>query len=130
MWNGKRYHSLDYYLKETFGEQNVNLSRDKKYIQVRHKTFGWSRNNKNVVGRILTSYSSETTAHILDAIKEGAAPNVNDFTFAVYKSFVDVGSDYDTAIGFMAQPAVSRIVSAYNNNKSILFLGSTNDNSL
>lgn len=113
-------------LKETFGEQNVNLSRDKKYIQVRHKTFGWSRNNKNVVGRILTSYSSETTAHILDAIKEGAAPNVNDFTFAVYKSFVDVGSDYDTAIGFMAQPAVSRIVSAYNNNKSIFTGFNTN----
>lgn len=113
-------------LKETFGEQNVNLSKDKKYIQVRHKTFGWSRNNKNVVGRILTSYSSETTAHILDAIKEGAAPNVNDFTFAVYKSFVDVGSDYDTAIGFMAQPAVSRIVSAYNNNKSIFTGFNTN----
>ena len=113
-------------LKETFGEQNVNLSRDKKYIQVRHKTFGWSRNNKNVVGRILTSYSSETTAHILDAIKEGAAPNVNDFTFAVYKSFVDIGSDYDTAIGFMAQPAVSRIVAAYNNNKSIFTGFNTN----
>ena len=113
-------------LKETFGEQNVNLSKDNKYIQVRHKTFGWSRNNKNVVGRILTSYSSETTAHILDAIKEGAAPNVNDFTFAVYKSFVDIGSDYDTAIGFMAQPAVSRIVSAYNNNKSIFTGFNTN----
>lgn len=113
-------------LKETFGKQNVNLSKDKKYIQVRHKTFGWSRTNKNVVGRILTSYSSETTAHILDAIKEGAAPNVNDLTFAVYKSFVDVGSDYDTAIGFMAQPAVSRIVAAYNNNKSIFTGFNTN----
>ena len=113
-------------LKETFGEQNVNLTKDKKYIQVRHKTFGWSRNNKNVVGRIITSYSSQTTAHILDAIKEGAAPNVNDLTFAVYKTFVDIGSDYDTAIGFMAQPAVSRIVEAYNKNKSIFTGFNTN----
>ena len=113
-------------LKESFGEQNVNLSKDKKYIQVRHKTFGWTRNNKNIVGRILTSYSSETTAHILDAIKEGAAPNVNDLTFAVYKTFVDLGSDYDTAIGFMAQPAVTRIVDAYNRNKSIFTGFNTN----
>lgn len=113
-------------LKESFGEKNVNLSKDKKYIQVRHKTFGWTRNNKNIVGRILTSYSSETTAHILDAIKEGAAPNVNDLTFAVYKTFVDLGSDYDTAIGFMAQPAVTRIVDAYNRNKSIFTGFNTN----
>ena len=113
-------------LKASFGEQNVNLSKDKKYIQVRHKTFGWTRNNKSVADTILTSYSSQTTAHILDAIKEGAAPNVNDLTFAVYKSFVDVGSDYDTAIGFMAQPAISRLVEAYNNNKSIFTSFNTN----
>ena len=113
-------------LEESFGKSNVNLSKDKKYIQVRHKTFGWTLTNKNIVGEILTSYSSQTTAHILDAIKEGAAPNVNDLTFAVYKTFVDIGSDYDTAIGFMAQPAVSRIVEAYNKNKSIFTDFNTN----
>lgn len=113
-------------LKVSFGEQNVNLSKDKKYIQVRHKTFGWTKNNKTVADTILTSYSSQTTAHILDNIKEGAAPNVNDLTFAVYKSFIDVGSDYDTAIGFMAQPAITRLVKAYNNNKSIFTSFNTN----
>lgn len=113
-------------LEKSFGKSNVNLSKDKKYIQVRHKTFGWSKTNKNIVGEIITSYSSQTTAHILDAIKEGAAPNVNDLTFAVYKTFVDIGSDYDTAIGFMAQPAVSRIVEAYNKNKSIFTDFNTN----
>ena len=113
-------------LEESFGKSNVTLSKDKKYIQVRHKTFGWTLTNKNIVGEILTSYSSQTTAHILDAIKEGAAPNVNDLTFAVYKTFVDIGSDYDTAIGFMAQPAVSRIVEAYNKNKSIFTNFNTN----
>ena len=112
-------------LKESFGSL-VEASKDKKYIKVRHKTFGWSKTNKNIVGEILTSYSSQTTAHILDAIKEGAAPNVNDLTFAVYKTFVDIGSDYDTAIGFMAQPAVSRIVEAYNRNKSIFTDFNTN----
>lgn len=112
-------------LKESFGSL-VELSKDKKYIKVRHKTFGWSKTNKNIVGEIITSYSSQTTAHILDAIKEGAAPNVNDLTFAVYKTFVDIGSDYDIAIGFMAQPAVSRIVEAYNKNKSIFTDFNTN----
>lgn len=124
LYDATKYNIND--LKESFGESNVKLTRDKKYIQVRHKTFGWSRNNKNIAGKLLTSYSSQTTAHILDAIKEGAAPNVNDFTFGVYKSFVDMGSDYDTAIGFMAQPAVSRIVEAYNNNKSIFTGFNTN----
>ena len=123
------YDATKYDIKElenSFGKSNVNLSKDKKYIQVRHKTFGWTLTNKNIVGEILTSYSSQTTAHILDAIKEGAAPNVNDLTFAVYKTFVDIGSDYDTAIGFMAQPAVSRIVRAYNKNKSIFTDFNTN----
>ena len=124
LYDATKYDIKD--IKAAFGESNVNLSKDGKYIQVRHKTFGWSRNNKNIVGKILTSYSSQTTAHILDAIKEGAAPNVNDLTFAVYKTFVDIGSDYDTAIGFMAQPAVSRIVEAYNKNKSIFTGFNTN----
>lgn len=75
--------------------------------------------NKNVDGYILTAYSSQTTAHILDAVKEGAIPNVNDFTFAVYKTLADIGSNYDTAVGFIMQPAITRIVNAYNANKSI-----------
>lgn len=75
--------------------------------------------NKNVDGYILTAYSSQTTAHILDAVKEGAIPNVNDFTFAVYKTLADIGSNYDTAVGFIMQPAITKIVNAYNANKSI-----------
>ena len=88
-------------------------------IKVTHKTFGWTKKNKNVEGKILTAYSSQTTAHILDAIKSGNIPNVNDLTFAVYKTFVDVGSNYDTAVSFMMQPGVRRIVEAYNSSKSI-----------
>ena len=124
LYDAKKYNIAG--IIAAFGKQNVELTEDGKYIKVRHKTFGWTVTNKNIVGRLLTSYSSQTTAHILDAIKEGAAPNVNDFTFAVYKTFVDVGSDYDTAIGFMAQPAVSRIVDNYNKNKSIFTSYNTN----
>ena len=102
-------------LKERFNDVKVSDN----YVYVKHDTFGWSNDNKNVVGRILTSYSSQTTAHILDAIKEGAIPNVNDFTFCVYKTFVDMGSDYETAISFMMQPAITELVENYNKNKSI-----------
>lgn len=91
---------------------------DEGYV-VTHNTLGWTKDNKNVDGYILTAYSSQTTAHILDAVKEGAIPNVNDFTFAVYKTLADIGSNYDTAVGFIMQPAITRIVNAYNANKSI-----------
>lgn len=91
---------------------------DEGYV-VTHNTIGWTNDNKNVDGYILTAYSSQTTAHILDAVKEGAIPNVNDFTFAVYKTLADIGSNYDTAVGFIMQPAITKIVNAYNANKSI-----------
>ena len=103
-------------LKERFGE--VEQLEDGSFV-VTHRMFGWSKDNKNVEGKILTAYSSQTTAHILDAIKSGNVPNVNDLTFQVYKTFVDVGSNYDTAISFMVQPAIGRIVEAYNASKSI-----------
>lgn len=93
---------------------------------VTHDTFGWSKDNKNVAGKILTAYSSQTTAHILDAVKEGAIPNVNDLTFQVYKLFPDLGSDYETGVSFIMQPGISRIVAAYNSNKSIYSRGSKN----
>lgn len=92
---------------------------DDNRISVTHVKFGWSADNKNVLEEILTSYSSQTTAHQLDIIKEGLVPNVNEFTFDVYKLFPDIGSDYDTAIGFMTQPAITELVSFYNRSNSI-----------
>ena len=104
-------------LKKHF--DNVKRLKDESGWIVTHNTLGWSKDNKNVVGKILTAYSSQTTAHILDAVKEGSIPNVNDFTFQVYKLFPDIGSDYKTAIAFMMQPGVTKIVDIYNANKSI-----------
>lgn len=105
-------------LKDRFGKDNVTDLGNNK-CTITHTRIGWSEDNKNVDGRILTAYTSQTTAHILDAVKEGAIPNVNDFTFAVYKTLPDIGSNYDTTCAFIMQPAISRIVSEYNANKSI-----------
>lgn len=105
-------------LKDRFGKDNVKDLGNNK-CTITHTRIGWSEDNKNVDGRILTAYTSQTTAHILDAVKEGAIPNVNDFTFAVYKTLPDIGSNYDTTVAFIMQPAISRIVEEYNANKSI-----------
>lgn len=110
-------------LKKSF--KNVEEIQDGVFV-VTHDTFGWSKNNKNAAGKILTAYSSQTTAHILDAVKEGSIPNVNDLTFQVYKLFPDLGSDYNTGVSFIMQPGISRIVAAYNSNKSIYSRGRKN----
>lgn len=118
-----------YTIKVAYSKDKYNLEELQKRFEkveetyegyvVTHNTLGWTNDNKNVDGYILTAYSSQTTAHILDAVKEGAIPNVNDFTFAVYKTLADIGSNYDTAVGFIMQPAITKIVNAYNANKSI-----------
>lgn len=112
------YSKDKYNLKELQKRFEKVEETDESYV-VTHNTLGWTNDNKNVDGYILTAYSSQTTAHILDAVKEGAIPNVNDFTFAVYKTLADIGSNYDTAVGFIMQPAITTIVNAYNANKSI-----------
>lgn len=104
-------------LAKRFGEDNV-IYKD-GYVTISHTMIGWSHDNHNVDDAILTAYSSETTAHILDAVKKGAVPNVNEFTFAVYKTFPDVGSNYKTGVAFMMHSAVTRIVNAYNKGKSV-----------
>ena len=106
---------------------DAKLSEDKKYIIVTHNRIGNSKNNKNVLGKILTVYSSETTAHILDAIKSGTVFNENEYTFGVFKTLVDIGSDYETAIAFLQQPAVTKIVNNYFKTKSI-FVNAGNKN--
>lgn len=109
------------------GEWAKNVIQlDDNHILVKHTGLGYSNDNKNVVGKILTAYSSQTTAHILDAIKEGAIQNVNDLTFGVYKLFPNIGSDYMTAVSFMMQPGITQVVEAYNKNKSIYAKGYEN----
>ena len=117
VYNYDNENDLETY-KKHFGIDNVEDLGNHR-VKITHTTIGYTYDNKNITGKILTAYSSQTTAHILDAVKEGAIPNVNDFTFAVYKTLPDIGIDYDTAIAFIMQPAIRRIVDAYNANKSI-----------
>ena len=114
----------------TYGEQYKKDIIEKSYNEiseinegkraiVNHRMFGWSKNNRNVVGRLITSYSSETTAHMLDAIKEGALFNETLYTFGTFKTLIDVGIDYQTAINWLYQPAITRINNINNESNSV-----------
>ena len=107
-------------LKDRFDDKNQeNVKNTGKIIHIRHNKIGWSSDDKNINGKYTTVYSSQTTAHILDAMKSGPVPNVNKYTFGVYKTLVDIGSRYDTAVGFIMHPAVAVINNYYNRTNSI-----------
>lgn len=95
------------------------IDKGRNVIIVHHNRIGNSANNRNVIGKLLTPYSSQTTAHILDAIKTGSIFNENDYTFGTFKTLVDVGIDYPTAVAFLMQPGITRINNAYYKSKSI-----------
>lgn len=103
---------------KTFGKQNV-IKLNNNHFKVVHSTWGWTNNNRNIEGELLTVYSSETTAHMLDAVKIGHIPNVNKETFKVYKTLVDVGSNYHTALAFIIQPIISRFIDKLERKNSI-----------
>lgn len=104
-------------VKQSF--KNTSYHKGSKTFSIRHNTYGWSANNRNVAGRLLTVYSSQTTAFILDAIKEGSIPNLNDYTFSVFKTLANIGTDYKVATAFIMQPGVKMIVDAYNAKNSV-----------
>lgn len=104
------------------GYDVVDITKNGKlYYRVKHNMFGWSKTNRNVVGKLLTAYSSQTTAHILDAIKEGALYNETDYTFGTFKTLIDVGIDYQTAVMFLAQPGVT-LINSYNFQKQSIYV--------
>lgn len=98
-----------------YGAQNVKkiIKQDRTYVEVTHNMWVWSKDNKNIAGKIITAYSSQTTAHILDAIKEGTILNENEYTFSSFKTLLDLGTDYDTAIAFIMQPGITLINNEY-----------------
>ena len=106
-------------LKHRFGKNNVTVDKQRKLIKVEHDKFGWSEDNKGITGDYITIYASEVTAHQLDIIKEGGVPNVNKETFRVYRMFPDIGSNYETAVSFMMQPIITKLVQFQNSRNSI-----------
>ncbi|MCQ2971711.1 MAG: hypothetical protein MJ209_00195 [archaeon] len=81
---------------------------------------GWiDENFRNFAGRIQTDYVCQTTCHQLDVLKAGAVRNVTEDTFNMYKIFVMLGFTYDTAISFISQPAIEKLVNTISKTKSV-----------
>lgn len=107
-------------IKRFTNEDNSDVNKNNKTsFVIEHNTYGHSNDMRCIAGKILTSYSSQTTALILDNIKEGGIPNVNIFTFPTFKTLLNVGTDYYSAESFIMTPGISRIVKAYQSKMSI-----------
>jgi hypothetical protein len=96
-----------------------DVTRKGKEVMVDHNQLGWSYDNLNIDNRLITPYSSETTALILDGVKEGGVPNVDLYTFDVYKSIVDCGANYETSILFVNQPVITELIARQNANDNV-----------
>ena len=96
-----------------------DVTRKGKEVTVDHNQLGWSYDNLNIDNRLITPYSSETTALILDGVKEGGVPNVDLYTFDVYKSIVDCGANYETSILFINQPVITELIARQNSNDNV-----------
>lgn len=96
-----------------------DVTRNGKEVMVDHNQLGWSYDNLNIDNRLITPYSSETTALILDGVKEGGVPNVDLYTFDVYKSIVDCGANYETSILFVNQPVITELIARQNANDNV-----------
>ena len=96
-----------------------DVTRSGKEVMVDHNQLGWSYDNLNIDNRLITPYSSETTALILDGVKEGGVPNVDLYTFDVYKSIVDCGANSETAILCVNQPVITELIARQNANDNV-----------
>ena len=95
-------------------KDSISKPNNKKRLVLTARRLGWSRTNRNIVGALVTTYTSQTTAHHLDAVKMGSVPNVDEFTFGTYKYLSSLGIDFENVIAFMRQPIITNLV--YNNN--------------
>ena len=113
------------YDKERINVDNVKKSFDgiavrNNNVIVRHTRYGWSNDNRSIGGKLITAYSSQTTALVLDAIKEGSVPNLNEYSFAIFKTLLNVGCDFRAAVAFIMSDGVTSIIE-HNNAKNSVF---------
>lgn len=108
-------------LRRNYTEGEDFIINGKESITFIGRKLGWSNTNNNIENEIVTVYGSETTAHAVDAVKEGAVPNVNTDNFGIYKIFLLIGANSDTAMNFMMQPIVKELVTIEKLKDSVYF---------
>ena len=106
-------------------KDSISKPNNKNRLVLTARRLGWSRTNRNIVGDLVTTYTSQTTPHHLDAVKMGSVPNVDEFTFSTYKYLSSLGIDFENVIAFIRQPAITNLVAKNNLIKST-FVNSSN----
>lgn len=117
--NNKQDESLNVITEANLSRNYKGIKHNKYGLEIKHTQYGWSNTNRNTADKILTAYSSQTTALILDAVKEGNIPNVNPYSFGAFKTLVNCGVAYESAIPFIMQPAITDIIRDYNHSNSV-----------
>lgn len=114
------YHKVrkDKYDKDTIEKGYKIVDEDDTYYTVKFSRLGWSPNgNLNIDGFLITSYSSQTTANILDNVKDPIISNLTEL-FGIFKTMLTVGLDYDTASAYIRQPIVDDLATIIKDNNS------------
>ncbi len=97
-------------LNNIFGKENVSKDGTVRHTYLANDANGTFR---NVLGRLVTSYSSQSTAHILDNVKFPLPKGVNGYTFKVWKLFADIGSTWEYGTKFIDQPIILTLSDHY-----------------
>lgn len=110
--------------EQEFAIQQSNKEAENRYkftdgIKFNARRIGYSNTDKNVVGDYVTTSTAQTTAHHLDAVKEGSLKTVNDYTFNAYKLMSMLGMDHWGIITVMYNPVITKLVNSYNSTNSI-----------
>lgn len=99
--------SVGFYLPKN---ERIKIRKDGNEIELKQFGDNSENNHRNYEGYLLTAYSAETSPYEFDAIKTGAIPNINKFSFGVFKFLSGLGVDYKLNLMFMSTPGVTRLI--------------------
>jgi hypothetical protein len=90
--------------------ENIN-----EYAIVTHRFIGNNPTNtfKNVEGKLINSYSAQTTANILDNVAFPLPSNINEYTVSIWKMLVSLGSNFETSTSLINQPIIRDLTDTF-----------------
>lgn len=100
-------HILKLYPDATFAKDG-----DIEYAYIPLEYLGRNSAGKfiNIDGKLITSYSAQFTANILDGVKDELPKNVNPITLGWMETMVNLGATYNEIITFYNLPIINNVI--------------------